>query len=103
MATPEVMEGEGRFRGIVEAAGIGLAAADLQGRVLSINPSIQRMLGYRADELAGMRFSDFTHPADVAFDTQQFKRLVRGEIDQYSLDKRLYVKNGTLLWVHVVG
>jgi len=102
VATSDLMEGEGRFRGIVEAAGIGLAAADLQGRVLSINPAIQRMLGYRADELVGMRFSDFTHPADIAFDSQQFESLVGGEIDQYSLDKRLYIKNGTLLWVHVV-
>src|SRR5947209_15936130 len=102
MATSEIMEGESRFRGIVEAAGIGLATADLQGRVLSSNASFRRMLGFNADELARMRFRDFTHPADIATDEHQLARLVRGEIDQYSLDKRLFTNTGDLLWVHIV-
>src|SRR5438309_6178315 len=102
MATSELMEGEARFRGIVEAAGIGLATADLHGRVLSSNPPFRSMLGYNADEFAGMRFSDFTHPADAGLDAQQLASLVRGDIDQYSIDKRLFTKAGDLLWVHVV-
>jgi PAS domain S-box-containing protein len=102
MSTSEVMEGEGRFRGIVEAAGIGLATADLQGRVLSSNPSFRRMLGYSPEDLAHMRLADFTHPDDVAIDSHQLASLVRGEIDQYSLDKRLFTKAGDLLWVHIV-
>ena len=75
MPDSELINPGGLFRGAFEAAGIGLATADVSGALLSTNPSLQRMLGYTAEELSRMRLADFTHPNDVSLDAQQFGRL----------------------------
>lgn len=102
MHTSDFTETEGRFRGVFEAAGIGLATADLRGSVLSSNPAFQTMVGYSAQDLQKMHITDFTHPDDAALDAQQFGDLTEGRIDQYSVDKRLRAGNGEFIWVHLV-
>ena len=44
-------DSEERFRTMFEAAPIGMIVRDLDGRILSTNPSFERMLGYSGDEL----------------------------------------------------
>ena len=102
MHTSDWMKNKSRFSVILEAAGIGLATADLRGGVLGSNPSFQKMIGYSAQELKKLYIKDFTHPGDAALDAQQFADLVQGKIEQYSSDKRYQTKNGELVWVHVV-
>jgi PAS domain S-box-containing protein len=99
----DFMESESRFRGIFEAAGIGLATANLSGFLLSGNSSFQKMIGYTHPELSKMHFRDFTHPDDFVIHEQRFSDLVQGRTDEYSLDKRYYTKSGQLLWVHIVA
>jgi PAS domain S-box-containing protein len=56
------------------------------------------MLGYSAEELRGMPFTQFTHPDDVALDWQLYTELVRGQRNQYQLEKRYYHKDGRMVW-----
>ena len=44
-------DSEERFRTMFEAAPIGMIVRDLDGRILSTNPSFENMLGYSGDEL----------------------------------------------------
>ncbi len=57
---------ETRFRAVFEKAGIGIVIADHEGRLLSANPAFCSMLGYRVEEILGKRFTEITHPEDVA-------------------------------------
>src|SRR5947208_3448544 len=41
------------FELILEAAGEGICALDVAGRITFINPAALRLLGYRQDELVG--------------------------------------------------
>jgi CheY-like chemotaxis protein len=45
-AAEALRESEERFRAIYQHGGIGIAVADLQGRLTSVNPAFQKTLGY---------------------------------------------------------
>lgn len=92
---------EARFRTLFEEAAIGIALADLAGRLVESNPALQVMLGYRSDELRGLVFTEFTHPDDVAAGLDLYQELVAGTRDHYQLEKRYLRKDGQVVWGHL--
>src|SRR5678815_3763204 len=88
---------EGRFRLYFDLGLIGMAITSPSKGVLDVNDECCRMLGYERHELLDLRWDDITHPDDVAADVAQFDRVVAGEIDGYSLDKRWIRKDGRVL------
>ncbi|HEY0330824.1 MAG TPA: PAS domain-containing protein [Rhodopseudomonas sp.] len=88
----------------IESGGLGFAKVDPQsGHLLSANPRFCQMLGYSADELNGGQFSftALTHPDDVERSAQELQRLIRGEIESYTIEKRFLKKDGSVLPVRV--
>ena len=59
-------DSEARFRTIFEAATMGIALVDKDGRVVEGNPALQRMLGYSLEELVNQMFTVFVLPEDAA-------------------------------------
>lgn len=51
--------------------------------------------------MIGRSFVDFTHPDDRAENFAGFLRLVRGEIKEYRVEKRLLKKDGSIIWSDV--
>ena len=96
-----LQESEARFRMIFEDAALGIDLIDLQGNIVETNPALQEMLGYSADELRNMNFSEVTHPEDIAESLALFQELVDGERDKYQLEKRYLHKNGSVIWTRV--
>lgn len=99
----ETRESEARFRSIFERAGIGIVLADAEGRFLMTNPVMQRFLGYTAEELQGMRFTEITHPEDVDIDWSLFQELLSGTRDVYQIEKRYLTKAGHIVWGRLTG
>lgn len=91
-------ESEARFRAIFENAAIGIALLDLHGHPVESNPALQKMLGYAKLELADMAFTEYTHPDDVRADWDLFTELAEGKRDQYQIEKRLFRKDGQVVW-----
>jgi two-component system, sensor histidine kinase and response regulator len=87
---------ERRFQAVFEGASIGIAIAELgDGKIAAINPAYQRMLGCTAEEMRSVEvFDRLTHPEDREKDKQQFARLVAGELDNITLDKRYVLRDG---------
>ncbi|MBK7452792.1 MAG: PAS domain-containing protein [Anaerolineales bacterium] len=59
------------------------------------------LLGYTKAELIQMTWEDLTHPDDLAADLAQFKRVMAGEVDGYTLEKRFLkktVRSSTPIW-----
>ena len=73
---------------------IGIAVTSLEKGWLEVNPRLCEIFGYSRDELVCLTWSDITHPDDLAVDVAEFGRVLRGEIEGYSLDKRFIRKNG---------
>ncbi len=96
-------QNEAQLRAIFEEAPIGIALVDEKGRLVKCNPALARILGYSQEELCRMAFPDFTHPDDLQFDVQQFRRLTSGEYEQYQLEKRYIRKDGATIWARLIA
>ena len=94
---------EARFRGIFEAAAIGLAEVDLSGRFVRVNDRLCDILGYTREDLLGRPFTDITHPDDVAADLAQARRLASGELSSYRIEKRYIRGDGSIVWTRLAG
>lgn len=86
------------FEAVFEDAAIGVALVDMQGHPVRVNRALVRMLGYSAEELAEMVFTEFTHPEDAEADWDLFAELIRGDRDHYQMEKRYFRRDGRLIW-----
>ena len=86
-----------------EHIGAGIAEVDQDGRMLKVNQELCRLTGHSAAELIGRTVFQETLPEDVDADRDQFRRQVSGEIERYSIEKRIYHRNGGFLWASVVS
>lgn len=97
----DLQRSRGRFRAIFEAAPVGIVECDASGRFREVNERFCEISGYSDAELSGMTFRDLTHPEDLAADLESIRRLVAGEVDRYSLEKRYVRKDRSLRWVRL--
>ncbi len=100
--TEEVLrESEERFRGTFENAAIGIGHVDAEGRFLLVNDKLCDFVGYTREELLARGFQDITHPEDLAASLDRYQSLMRGEIPNFSLEKRYLRKDGSVVWGNV--
>ena len=90
---------EEQFRATFENAAVGIVHVGLDHRWLRVNPAACRLVGYTADELTAMTFTELTHPDDVAGNLDLLNRLLAGEIPSYTVEKRFIHKSGRHVWV----
>jgi len=89
------------FRGVFDAAAIGMALLAADGRWLRVNRAFCDLVGRSESELLGLTLQDITHPEDLPADAQRFQRLIRGEVASHTVEKRYVLKDGTILWADV--
>ncbi len=86
------------IRATFNQASVGIAVASLEGHFEEINDRFCSLLGYRADELQRLTFIDLTHPDDVAATRDNVARLLAGECEEYSQEKRYLRRDGAVIW-----
>ena len=94
-------EAEERFRSAFEHGPVGVALVDVDGRYIEVNRALCEIAGYDEDGLLGTRSSSITHPDDVESEDASYAQLVEGEVEGYSLEKRLIRPDGEPIWVSV--
>src|SRR5689334_788511 len=94
-------ESEERFRATFEQAAVGMALVGLDGRWLRVNHKLCALVGYTHDEMMRLTFQNITHPDDLAADLAYVQRLLAGEIETYSMEKRYVRKDRSLVWVNL--
>lgn len=92
-------EKEQRFRAVFEHAAVGIARVDLDGRILEVNQRYADIVGRNVEDLQHCTFQDITFPEDLPADVTQVKRLLAGEVDTYTLEKRYLRKDRSPVWV----
>ncbi|MDC4225788.1 MAG: PAS domain S-box protein [Candidatus Manganitrophus sp.] len=92
---------EEQFRGAFDHAPIGMALLHPDGRWLRVNPVFCRMLGYSEQELIGANFQSTPHPDDLQPPLEGFQRLLSGELDLFTMEKRFFHKEGRTIWTNV--
>jgi PAS domain S-box-containing protein len=94
-------ESEDRLSATYEAATVGIAEADAQGRLLRVNDAICNILGRSREQLLNMTFEDYTHPEDAAEDASLYAQQVSGALNKYVLRKRAFREDGTLVYLDI--
>ena len=102
-ALAELGSSEERFRATFDQAAVGVAHVDPDGRWLRVNSRLCEVTGYRREDLLGMTFQEITHPDDLETDLEQAQRLLAGEINTYSMEKRYIKKDGSIVWINLTG
>ncbi len=95
-------ESEGFFRALFEQAGVGVAQIDSRtGRFVGINRKYCDIVGYSVDEMKELTFQKITHPEDLQQYLEKMDLLVIGVIREFSVVKRYFHKNGSIVWVNL--
>jgi PAS domain S-box-containing protein len=94
-------EGLSGLRATIDAAPIGIAHFDLDGRFMLVNAELCRILGFTRDELLARTFQEITFPDDLAACIVLTERLTSGAIPSYAIDKRFVRRDGAAVWSRV--
>ncbi len=88
-----------QFASAFRFGAIGMALVGLDGYWLRVNPALAHMLGYEEEELLRMTFQQLTHPDDLPTDLANVRRLLAGEVEAFTMEKRYFHKSGATVWV----
>ena len=94
-------ESEERMRLFFERQIVGAAITTPDKGWAQVNDRLCSMLGYSFEELQQTTWAELTHPDDIPVDTALFTRLLAGEIDEYTLEKRFLRKGGQVVFANL--
>lgn len=90
-----------RMRLFFEKQLVGMAISSPEKSWLKVNDKLCTMFGYSQEELTHKTWSELTYPEDLEPDVTQFERVLRGEIEGFSIQKRFIHKDGSLLYTNL--
>ncbi|NPV87595.1 MAG: PAS domain S-box protein [Anaerolineae bacterium] len=90
---------EERFNSLFNQTSVCIA--DTSGRFVQVSQHFCALVGYTQEELRQMTFQQLTHPDDLETDLSNVRRMERGEIDNFIIEKRYLHKNGSHVWVNI--
>ena len=94
-------DSEERFRAIFEQAAVGIAKTALCGQFMRVNPGFCQIVRYAESELLQKNWQAITHPDDIEADREYVRALLSGNIQTFSLEKRLVCKDEAVRWANV--
>ncbi len=97
-AVEKVRRSEARYRLLADNVGDVIARIQPGGRSNYISPAIHALLGYTAEQMAGMKAQDFVHPEDRAAVLAAIERGLAGKGSQ-RLQHRAVHRDGATVWV----
>lgn len=96
------------FDTIFQQAPIGIAishgsepSSGRESTVARFNPMFEKITGRTKDELMELGWVKITYPDDLDKDLINFKKLQRGELSSYSMEKRYVRPDGSIVWVQM--
>lgn len=89
------------FKATFNQAAVGMAHISLEGQWLMVNQKMCEIIGYTREELYKKTFQELTYPEDLKKDMVLFRKMLNGEIQTYSLEKRYIRKAGDLIWINL--
>jgi PAS domain S-box-containing protein len=102
-AEEKLMHSEELHRITVERAALGIVHVAPDGKFIRINNKFCEITGYSKDELMSKPFANITHPDDVEYGLKQVRRLIDGEIDIHTAEKRYIHKDGHIVYVNLIS
>lgn len=101
LARAALHDSEARFRGLFEQAGVGIAILDGDGGWLQVNERFAGIVGHTQTALLLTTCEELTVDGDRLREAPLRARLLSGEIDDYTIEKRYRRPGGEPVWVSV--
>ncbi|WP_052115190.1 PAS domain S-box protein [Flavobacterium cauense] len=102
LQTSKLRRSEFLFKSIFDHAGLGISHINSStGTFIDGNDKFCEIIGYTHEEIKELNFMMITHPDDLQLDLDNMERLRKGEIAQFSMEKRYFRKNGEIIWVNL--
>lgn len=96
----KLINSEVEFKTLFEKAPIGIAKMNTKtGYFLEVNQHFCKIIGYSEDELKKLNFKEITYFEDLERDTKNLEKLIKGEINEFTIEKRYNSKKGEFVWV----
>ncbi len=95
----KIRRSEENFKNIFDQAIVGIANLSLNGVFFEVNSRFCEITGYNRNELLTMNYADITHPDDLSIDEDYISKVLKDEIDSYTIEKRYIHKEGHIVWV----
>jgi diguanylate cyclase (GGDEF)-like protein/PAS domain S-box-containing protein len=95
MVETSLRESEERYRAIYQHAAEGILLTDFSGNIIECNPQIQRMLGYREEQLLNKDIHTLFNPDDLIHLPSQIEELKSGKT--IFIERRLRTSQGIYL------
>ncbi|MEH2326049.1 MAG: GAF domain-containing protein [Nostoc sp.] len=92
------IEGDAKFRSIVENANNIIFALTLEGIFSYVSPNWTEFFGHEVAEVEGQSFVPFVHPDDVPICADYFQRILTTSEKQDAIEYRVKHKNGSWRW-----
>ena len=95
------LEREQLLAATYEHAAIGISEVGPDGRFLRVNEAICTIAGMSREQHMSATLFDRTHPDDADPDREAFRKQINGELEFYSVEKRLLRPDGRMIWLSV--
>jgi len=92
---------ETKFKKIFYNAPIGTCIVSPNGELMELNDAFLQITGYNREEIFNIPLEQLTHPDDREMNMKLVTKALKGEINDYNLEKRYLRKDGSIAWVNI--
>lgn len=101
MQNTDVISQQALFEHVFKNASIGIVLISLDGKWMSVNPSVCKIFKYTHEEILALDASDFIYSEDAGKSEHLVSELFEGLTTSYELEKKHTLKNGEILWTSI--
>ncbi|TAE29546.1 MAG: PAS domain S-box protein [Candidatus Kapaibacterium sp.] len=103
LAEQTLRQSEARFRTIFDRAPLAISVLNPQGKLISHNERLAKLLGYTHEELVQLDFLTCVHPDFRDRSEELFYELLTGAINSLSLELQYIRKDGSPIWINLTS
>lgn len=92
---------EQHFRAYFERSMIGMAATSPEKRCLEVNDRLCEIIGYSKEQLIQKTWEEITCKEDIEEQNRLFNKVLRGEADEYEMEKRFIHQDGHVVYAYL--
>ncbi|MDD5035857.1 MAG: PAS domain S-box protein [Methylococcaceae bacterium] len=94
-------QSERRYSDLFDSAPDGIFTTSIEGRFTSMNPAMEKILGWSADDLMGKFYAEWVHPEDLQRANATFLQVATGMPGE--VEARIRTRSGLYQWLQMTG
>ncbi|MGD9666631.1 MAG: HD domain-containing phosphohydrolase [Synergistaceae bacterium] len=95
----KLQESEYLLKNVFRRIPVGIAAGNRFGNFSEINPTFEKIIGWSKEQLKGCDWKKITHPDDLPLNIEKYEKFTKGELNEYSIEKRVMRSDGSYSWI----